>query len=66
MQQNVKKAQEEIDRLEAEANAIDNKATKSEKPQVNGGAEKDSVAQVSDDLEKSTIEEKPAAESTTA
>lgn len=67
-EQNIKKAQEEIDRLEAEANAIDNKATKSEKPQVNGGAEQkdSSVGEVSENLEKSTLEEKPAAGSTTA
>ncbi|KJX93990.1 hypothetical protein TI39_contig4229g00003 [Zymoseptoria brevis] len=50
--ENVQKAQDEIDRLEKEATAID----KGEKPQVNGGAEK-SEAQIAKNLENVKLED---------
>lgn len=57
--QNIRKAKEEIARLEEEAEAAKtNGVKKQEKAAVNGHAEKDAVAEASEELKKASLEDK--------
>jgi hypothetical protein len=53
--QNIEKAQAEIDRLEAEAVAADNKESKASASKPNGAA-KDGSAEITSDLNKTKID----------
>ncbi|KAL2220688.1 hypothetical protein M432DRAFT_543228 [Thermoascus aurantiacus ATCC 26904] len=58
-EENIRKAKEEIARLEEEAEAAKtNGVKKQEKAAVNGHAEKDAVAEASEELKKASLEDK--------
>lgn len=60
--QNIQKAQQEIDRLEKESANADGKSEKQVNGSTSAGAEqeKDSAAEVTDDVKKASIEDKEA------